>query len=497
MTSTPIGNETHPGKILRIHGQSQVSIEALTQFLADLEFAYNCAYVFDSLGTQSKALHQRTLGQPSTPMGNSLWQTWWPPTPEKVAALVPDDQKLQLHSVELCTMGCWDFSGQKTALDILHQYLNARYNPVNNGTQPISFAIKQSEIETRLRNISQVQDCLENLERLSASSDDQTCLINFLLQRPLKKLDSAQDRQLIWTTERLEATTDQNVPDLTLSRSTTPSPAKTYSPIVFEPNELITIDPKGVVQIRKRLDLDYGIESLPGGIPLELALIPAGTFTMGSPPDEFERSDAEGPQHQVNLFEFYLGKYEITQAQWQAVMGSNLAQDLGENRPVDNVSWNDAIEFCQKLSRQTGKNYRLPSEAEWEYACRAGTSTPFYFGETIAPELANYNAKYGYDAGPEGEFLGKTTEVGIYPPNAFGLYDMHGNVWEWCQDTWHPNYDGAPSDGSAWEIDGSHERVLRGGSWYYFPRLCRSVYRFWWVPDERFKSFGFRVVCDL
>jgi formylglycine-generating enzyme required for sulfatase activity len=237
-------------------------------------------------------------------------------------------------------------------------------------------------------------------------------------------------------------------------------------------------------------------ENIGNGVSLEMVKIPGGRFLMGSPETEAERDQDEGPQHYVNVPEFLMGKYTVTQAQWQAVMGNNPSQFKGKNRPVENVSWNDATKFCQKLSKKTGRDYRLPSEAEWEYACRAGTTTPFYFGETITPELVNYNGNETYGNVPKGKRRGETTDVGIFPPNSFGLYDMHGNVSEWCQDIWHSNYDGAPVDGSAWVNGGnSSRRVLRGGSWYSNPRSCRSAYRliFYSVGANDY-LFGFRLV---
>jgi len=200
---------------------------------------------------------------------------------------------------------------------------------------------------------------------------------------------------------------------------------------------------------------------------------------MGSPED-----DTEKPIHPVNIAAFSMAKYPITQAQWQAIMGNNPSSFKGANRPVDSVTWHEAQEFCQRLSQKTGKTYRLPSEAEWEYTCRAGTTTPFHFGKTITPNLANYNNN-----------CGETTDVGSFPPNAFGLYDMHGNVWEWCADPWHENYNGAAIDGSVWESDGNTQyRVLRGGSWYIDPWYCRSAVRSRGVPVSRDRYFGFRVV---
>ena len=219
---------------------------------------------------------------------------------------------------------------------------------------------------------------------------------------------------------------------------------------------------------------------------------------MGAPAGEEGRSDNEGPQHSITVPEFWLGKYAVTQSQYQAVMGTNPSHftENGANCPVEQVSWHEAVAFCKKLSQQAGRTYRLPSEAEWEYACRAGTTTPFHFGATITADLVNYDGNYTYGNGPTGVYRKQTREVGSFSPNAFGLYDMHGNVWEWCADHWHGNYDGAPIDGTAWlSSDESARRLLRGGSWYLYPRYCRSANRIRNLPESRSSSVGFRVVC--
>ena len=213
---------------------------------------------------------------------------------------------------------------------------------------------------------------------------------------------------------------------------------------------------------------------------------------MGAPETEETSIDWERPQHRVEIAPFYMGRYPVTQAQYQAVMGENPSRFKGENNPVERVSWHKAKEFCQKLSKQTGKTYQLPSEAQWEYACRAGTTTPFYFGETISTEQANYNGNYTYGNGKRGINRGQTTPVGSFPPNAFGLYDMHGNVWEWCEDICHNNYEGAPDDGSAWVAGVARIRVLRGGSWANLPRVCRCASRSF--PGYGNIFYGFRVV---
>ncbi|MFM6306961.1 MAG: formylglycine-generating enzyme family protein, partial [Dolichospermum sp.] len=222
-------------------------------------------------------------------------------------------------------------------------------------------------------------------------------------------------------------------------------------------------------------------------LELEMVLIPGGTFMMGSPKNEEGSINSEKPQHEVTIKPFLMGKYSVTQKQWRTVaalekvnidLASYPSYFEGDNRPVEQVSWHDAIEFCARLSNYTKKPYRLPTEAQWEYACRAGTTTPFHFGEIISTDLANYDGNYTYGDGLKGVHRKGTTDVGFFPPNLFGLHDMHGNVWEWCQDDWHENYEGAPIDGSAW-ISLTNRKVLRGGSWNYYPVLCRSASRNW------------------
>ncbi|MDJ0898891.1 MAG: SUMF1/EgtB/PvdO family nonheme iron enzyme [Xenococcus sp. MO_188.B8] len=243
-------------------------------------------------------------------------------------------------------------------------------------------------------------------------------------------------------------------------------------------------------------------EDLGNGIKLEMIAIPDGKFMMGTEDEEIERLlkkrnkkwfNKEKPQHQVTVQPFFMGKYPITQAQWKAITSlPKIKRDLkpypshfkGDERPLEEVSWDDAVEFCQRISKQTGKEYRLPSEAEWEYACRAGTTTLYHFGETITDKLANYGIN-----------IKETTLVGQFPPNAFGLYDMHGNVREWCLDDWHENYIGAPTDGSAWFSKESSMKVLRGGSWNDDPSSGRSAYRIRNEHDRTSNCYGFRVVC--
>ncbi len=247
----------------------------------------------------------------------------------------------------------------------------------------------------------------------------------------------------------------------------------------------------------------YELE-LAKGIAITMVQIPAGSFQMGSPATEAERSEDEGPQRRVQLQSFFLGQTPVTQAQWQAVaswpqvgmmLDPNPALFEGANRPVENVNREEAMEFCRRLSQRTKLCYTLPSEAQWEYACRAGSTTPFAFDETLTPDFANFNGIVTYGSGPKGQYRQQTTEVGSFPANAWGLQDMHGNVWEWCLDPWHDSYRGAPADGSAWKAGGGTARLLRGGSWHNFPRICRSAYRNSDHPDYRIGIIGFRVCC--
>ena len=278
--------------------------------------------------------------------------------------------------------------------------------------------------------------------------------------------------------------------------------------------EVIRVDDSGNIVDSSQKSIRQKIEDLGNGIKFQMVYIPGGTFTMGSPESEEGRDDDEGPQHDVTVPPFFMGKYPVTQGQWKELASrtdlkvkldlklepsyfKEPYQDIDRwHRPVERVSWYEAVEFCERLSKLTQRNYRLPSEAEWEYACRAGTTTPFYFGNTITPELVNYDGQYVYGNAQKGEYREETTPVGQFYPNAFGLYDMHGNVWEWCLDTWHNSYDGAPTDGSAWETGGhSTTRVRRGGSWFINPRRCRSAVRNFYISAETvIYVIGFRLV---
>ncbi len=249
----------------------------------------------------------------------------------------------------------------------------------------------------------------------------------------------------------------------------------------------------------------------PVGVPFQddcaecpwMVRVPTGSFLMGSPPGESGRYDDEGPQHRVSIdYPLAVGVYEVTFAEWEACVddgGCNgyRADDNGwgrGNRPVINVGWTDAQSYVRWLSQKTGHNYGLLSESEWEYVARAGTTTPFHFGSTISTDQANYNGNYTYGSGRQGVYRGQTVAVGSFSANAWGVHDMHGNVWEWVQDCWNGSYVGAPSDGSAWTSGDCNRRVLRGGSWFNLPWSLRSALRYWYSAENRINNVGFRVV---
>lgn len=262
----------------------------------------------------------------------------------------------------------------------------------------------------------------------------------------------------------------------------------------------VTLDEHGKLVSSQVKTADYITEDLGDGVKLDLVKIPSGEFMMGSPDSGGEGKTHEGPQHKVNVPEFYLGKYEVTIQQWVALMG-DIPDGLDRVRgkvmesnlqPVVWITWHEAVAFCRRLQNKSGKAYRLPTEAEWEYAARAGTTTPFAFGTTITPSFAVYNTRY---KGGEIFDKSKSAQVGsLGVANAFGLFDMHGNVGEWCQDVWHANYSGAPDDGTAWSRgDAYEERVIRGGSWVEELSACRSTARRGWLGGVHLPFIGFRV----
>jgi formylglycine-generating enzyme required for sulfatase activity len=271
-------------------------------------------------------------------------------------------------------------------------------------------------------------------------------------------------------------------------------------------------DPEGVLR-------DRFIDG--GGKGPELVLIPSGRFQMGSTEADRKKALAAGvqqawieretPQHWVGIEQpLALGRFPVTVGQWRQFVHATGWQRHGEvnwaqpgfrqteDHPVVGVTWYDAQQYVKWLSEQTGQTYRLPSEAEWEYACRAGTKTAFSFGDEIDTSLANYDGNYSYNGSPKGEYRQGTSRLGVFPPNQWGLYDMHGNVWEWVQDVVHDNYEGAPSTGAAWEEGGDQgRRILRGGSWLYNPRYVRAALRNGFSAVLSNDIVGFRVARNI
>jgi formylglycine-generating enzyme required for sulfatase activity len=249
-------------------------------------------------------------------------------------------------------------------------------------------------------------------------------------------------------------------------------------------------------------------EDLGKGVGIPMIFIPSGAFMMGSPETEPQRFGDEGPQHEVILSAFCMSQYPVTNEQWRIVAGwrrvdrsltPNPSSFKGEKNPVDSITWAAAIEFCARLRYHTGRHYSLPSEAQWEYACRAGTTTRFHFGDDLTPQLARYDWSEVHAEMPleKLKWEQSSSSVGGFPTNAWGLYDMHGNIREWCLDDWHGNYEGAPIDGSAWinkKAGGETGKVLRGGSWFDDSRNCRSATRSL-NNDVRDDYDGFRLVC--
>ncbi|MCA9028284.1 MAG: formylglycine-generating enzyme family protein [Planctomycetaceae bacterium] len=257
------------------------------------------------------------------------------------------------------------------------------------------------------------------------------------------------------------------------------------------------------------------IETITNSIGMNLVHIPAGEFMMGAADDDLEAREDEKPQHQVRITKpFLMGQYEVTQAEYEKVMGTNpswfSSTGAGQkkvmgldtsNFPVDNVSWDDAMAFCAKLSelpaeKDAGRRYRLPTEAEWQYACRAGTTTPFHYGDSMTSTQANINGRFPFGGAPRGPYLGRTTEVGSYEPNAFGLYDMHGNVAEACADWFgREYYNESPTGDPQGPAEGA-DRIVMGGSWSADAFRCRCTHRRSNATSGAAQYFGFRVVCE-
>ncbi len=346
---------------------------------------------------------------------------------------------------------------------------------------------REQQLQAQLQQVTQAHtDQLTRVEQqiqaLSHGEQQRQCQLEQVTQENIDLLGALQER------ERIVAYLQTQINAIHQSPPLLPNQSQEIAPPNAGPLVAVASRPVAIAEF-----------------VIEMQPIPGGTFWMGSPATEAERDINEGPQHQVVVAAFQMGKFPITQAQWRSVaalpkidrsLSLYPAEFEGDDRPIEQVSWHDAIEFCHRLSRHTGHHYRLPSEAEWEYACRAGTTTPFWVGDTLTPDLANYDGNYTYGDGQPGLYRQGTTSIGTFPAlNAFGLADLHGNVWEWCADSWHANYQGAPATGPAWEDpEGATYRILRGGAWYCLPGLCRSAQRHWNQPDAGGSGIGFRVV---
>ncbi|WP_202972058.1 SUMF1/EgtB/PvdO family nonheme iron enzyme [Moorena producens] len=359
-------------------------------------------------------------------------------------------------------------------------------------------------------------DLLENLDDIHQPTDDEKLIVKFvdslLVNGNIPKSKAEQLKQWlaknaknVYNLESYKQNFNRKSDSDQSSKSEISRPEAEEESLKQFSFEVVTVNRRGETIKEESQQADYFTQDLGNGVDLEMVSIPAGSFLMGSPKSERYSNDSERPQHQVTIQPFFLGKYQVTQAQWRAVANlPKIKRDLkpdpsyfpGDNRPVEQVNWYDAMEFCRRLSQYTGRKYRLPSEAEWEYACRARTTTPFHYGETITSELANYDASYTYAEEAKGEYREETTDVGRFPANGFGLYDMHGNVWEWCGDPSHGNYKGAPTDGSVWSIKFHPFKlsILRGGSWVSYPWFCRSAHRDNNLTRDAIKTnVGFRV----
>ena len=397
------------------------------------------------------------------------------------------------------------------------QYILNRFTQENNDYQqewiPLSYLIAKGE-EVKL-----IRDSLQNLLKALPEDDQERIKWKQLEEKYIDSLGEEGFEPLLL--KEKQSTSNEEKSKIIGVALKTLEFKVTFLILEDEPPEelkyfefeTVTVNAGGEVIKREQKQAFYFVDYLgkaagePAELGIEMVAIPGGIFEMGLPENKLRSLAEESPQHTqhtVTVQPFFLGKYPVTQAQWRFVAQlSQVNQKLnlepsrfkGENLPVETVSWEEAVEFCARLSNYTGRTYTLPSEAEWEYACRAGTTTPFYFGETITGGLANYRGSTIYANEPKGEYRKKTTPVYSFPPNTYGLYDMHGNVWEWCEDNWHKNYKGAPTDGSAWLSGNSNRKVVRGGSWNSLPLDCRSAYRGNDRRDDCSSRIGFRVVC--
>ncbi len=344
------------------------------------------------------------------------------------------------------------------------------------------------------------------LHRFASAKEMKEAVEEYLLRSSQETLKQT----LITTSDDLPSLDSSDLEDLTANTMTHVvefNDASSGKPKLFFEFDVLLLEHDGAIRKRYVRQNRYFMEELDGELFLDMVAIPGGVFLMGSPDYELGRRNDESPLREVHLKSFYMSKTVITQVQWRIVaswpvvkrkLNPDPSHFKGDNLPVEQVSWDEAVEFCARLSTKTGKNYRLPTEAEWEYAARAGTTTPFSIGDTITTELVNYNGNSPYAKGARGIFRRQTVPVAsMIVANAFGLFDIHGNVWEWCQDIYHSSYDSAPNDGSEWQSinnDPMNWRVLRGGAWNVGSSDCRSAARFKLIPELKQHYAGFRIV---
>ncbi|NEN96991.1 MAG: formylglycine-generating enzyme family protein [Moorea sp. SIO3I7] len=359
--------------------------------------------------------------------------------------------------------------------------------------ETLAIPLREGQFQPLLTYLEGMRDLARGHEQAAASKFDQLPNPNNRLVIAGVILPIPEFEESVWTINTVKV------------------PPPSLHPLEFERAELIK-QPRFIgsssewVINRDRGQAEVFYEQLGENTVLEMVQIPGGEFQMGSPDKEGDYR--EQPQHLVNVAPFFLSRFPVTQAQWKAIARTDKIRiDLpsapsrfpDKNLPVEGVTWFEAIEFCERLQLQTGRPYRLPSEAEWEYACRAGTATPFHFGETISPKVATYDGTQKYRSGPKGKLSQQTTEVGSHQAaNGFGLEDLHGNVWEWCADHWYDNYLNAPVDGTARITnDRVSHRVIRGGSWLDSPNVCRSGYRNGVPPGNKIITIGFRIAFSI
>lgn len=380
------------------------------------------------------------------------------------------------------------------------------------GQAPIEFKARQIDTLPPVLSVQPwAPGLLMVLRRATADNVDQRYQSVSEFWQDFSKAVSRRGGDLKGDVEELEASDLEN---LKVEPATIELPSRRSRlvidllPLKARTLELITVSAEGKIVTRSSGRASYFVEEIGNGVNIEMIRIPGGQYQMGSSASESERTACEGPLHRVNVASFLLGAFQVTQQQWRRVsefrpveidLDSEPSTFKGGGLPVESISWHEAVEFCARLSRSTGRRYRLPSEAEWEYACRAGSTTPFHFGENILPGLANYDTMLPYKNAPSCLARNQTAPVHqLADPNELGVMGMHGNVWEWCADTWHENYVGAMTGGLAWRRKGDDGLlVVRGGSWFNPAWLCRSAYRYAFDGHTKRADVGFRLAAEL